>query len=114
MGFNSSAVPQVHHSNVRQNTPTAVIVHNQSKNRYPPTKQDHLLKLLPYPIATQSVLERKRDQAASCQAQFQHSQSNLNQTQYHATLSQSTNAQQLRVHHTEGFVQKLSKILCCN
>lgn len=73
MRVNSSAVPRVHHSSVRQNTPTAALVHNQSKKRRPPTRQHHLLGLLPDRIATRSAPERNRDQAASCQAQFQHS-----------------------------------------
>lgn len=116
-GVDSSSVPQVRHSNVHQNAPTAVVVHNQSKKRYPPTRQHHLLELLPDRITTRCAPERNRDQAASCQAQFQHSQSNLDETQYRTTPSQSTSAQRLhqeQVPQTAGFVRQFFKILCCN
>ncbi|CAG5138784.1 uncharacterized protein ALTATR162_LOCUS438 [Alternaria atra] len=103
--------------NDRQGTPNAIIVHHRSKKRHSSAKRYHLTELLPDPIATRSVPGRNWDQAASCQAQFQHSRSYLNQIQYCATPLQSTNSQQLRQereHQTEGFMQTLSKILCCN
>jgi casein kinase 1 len=131
-----SAVQQMHHSNVHQNSSTAVNVHGQAHRQqktHLPVDHHRLNEPLPKPGATRAQPGRSpRDQqargaevkrkselappdAASNQAQFQHSQPNLNQTQNRATPAQSPNAQQPRRQEPEkeGFMQKLSKILCC-
>ena len=133
-----SAVQQMHHSNVHQNSSTAVNVHGQAHRQqktHLPVDHHRLNEPLPKPGATRAQPGRSpREQAArgaeikrksqgdlappdaaSNQAQFQHSQPNLNQTQNRATPAQSPNAQQPRRQEPEkeGFMQKLSKILCC-
>ncbi|KAF1346360.1 kinase-like protein [Lizonia empirigonia] len=121
-----------------ENSSTAVNVHGQP-HRQPkthlPVDHHRLNEPLPKPGATRAQPGRSpRDQgargaevkrksmgelappdAASNQAQFQHSQPNLNANQNRATPAQSPNAQQQRQQEPEkeGFMQKLSKILCC-
>ncbi|KAJ4400495.1 Palmitoylated plasma membrane-bound casein kinase [Didymella pomorum] len=138
MKSHPSAVQQMHHSNIHQNSSTAVNVHGQphrQQKTHLPVDHHRLNEPLPKPGATRAQPGRSpRDQqasgsavkrksmgelappdAASNQAQFQHSQPNLNQTQNRATPAQSPNAQQPRRQEPEkeGFMQKLSKILCC-
>ncbi|KAJ4344003.1 Palmitoylated plasma membrane-bound casein kinase [Ascochyta clinopodiicola] len=138
MKSHPSAVQQMHHSNIHQNSSTAVNVHGQP-HRQPkthlPVDHHRLNEPLPKPGATraqpgrsprdqtargaevkrQSMGELARPDAASNQAQFQHSQQNLNANQNRATPAESPNAQQPRRQEPEkeGFMQKLSKILCC-
>ncbi|KAF1928623.1 casein kinase I isoform gamma-3 [Didymella exigua CBS 183.55] len=137
MKSHPSAVQQMHHSNVHQNSSTAVNVHGQphrQQKTHLPVDHHRLNEPLPKPGATRvqpgrsprdsaargaevkkSMGELAPPDAASNQAQFQHSQPNLNQTQNRATPAQSPNAQQPRRQEPEkeGFMQKLSKILCC-
>ena len=139
MKSHPSAVQQMHHSNVHQNSSTAVNVHGQP-HRQPkthlPVDHHRLNEPLPKPGATRAQPGRSpRDQtarraevqnsmgdlappdAASNQAQFQHSQPNLNANANanRVTPAQSPNAQQPRRQEPEkqGFMQKFTKIFCC-
>jgi casein kinase 1 len=110
----SMALPQAHLPYVHHDTPTAVALHEQVRL---PAKQNHRFDPLSDPTTTRFVPVRERDQTASCQAQFQQSQLNLDQTQHCAHSSQSINAHRLRRGQepgTEGFMQRLSRLLCCN
>jgi casein kinase 1 len=121
-----------------ENSSTAVNVHGQAHRQqktHLPVDHHRLNEPLPKPGATRAQPGRSpREQAArgaeikrksqgdlappdaaSNQAQFQHSQPNLNQTQNRAPTAQSPNAQQQRRQEPEkeGFMQKLTRVLCC-
>ncbi|OSS51993.1 hypothetical protein B5807_03970 [Epicoccum nigrum] len=121
-----------------ENSSTAVNVHGQAHRQqktHLPVDHHRLNEPLPKPGASRAQPGRSpREQAArgaeikrksqgdlappdaaSNQAQFQHSQPNLNQTQNRAPTAQSPNAQQQRRQEPEkeGFMQKLTRVLCC-
>ncbi|KAJ4345082.1 Palmitoylated plasma membrane-bound casein kinase, partial [Ascochyta clinopodiicola] len=105
LGFNSSALEQVHHSNVHQGSPAAVITHDQVNKKLLSIEHHCSMKPLPYPAATRFVPRRNED-----------NQSNLYRTQNHEIPLQSLNVQHLRRQEpeTEGFLQKISTILGCS
>ncbi|EMD88485.1 hypothetical protein COCHEDRAFT_1109643 [Bipolaris maydis C5] len=116
MGINP-VVPQMPHFNVRQNSPTAVVIRNQSNLTHLPAEHYRLIESLTNPGVTQPVLRRNWGQAVMSQAQFQYSQSSLGQNQYYATHSHDTNAepsQQQRGPKAEDFMQKFTNTLCCS
>jgi casein kinase 1 len=136
MKSHPSAVQQMHHSNINQNSSTAVNVHGQP-HRQPkthlPVDHHRLNEPLPKPGATRaqpgrsprdnvgrgpevkrkSMGELAPPEGGSTQAQFQHSQPNLAANR--ATPTQSPSAQQQRRQEPEkqGLMQKLQKIFCC-
>jgi casein kinase 1 len=135
MKSHPSAVQQMHHSNINQNSSTAVNVHGQP-HRQPkthlPVDHHRLNEPLPKPGATRaqpgrsprdnvgrgpeikrkSMGELAPQEGGSTQAQFQHSQQNLAANR---AATQSPSAQQPRRQEPEkqGLMQKLQKIFCC-